>query len=61
MNDDGDNKIVEACKVDICVFPDDEEWIEGVLTDVMNTLLDECVKTRNPNEVSEQVNYYVFV
>ena len=52
---------MEACKVDICVFPDDEDWIQGVLTEVMNTLLDECVKTRNPNEVSEQVKLFALL
>ena len=33
---------------------------QGVLTEVMNTLLDECVKSRNPNEVSQQVNLQAY-
>ena len=52
---DGNNKWIENCKADICIWPDVVEEQDKVIDSVRNNMVDECTKNRNPNEVTTQV------
>ena len=54
---DGNNKWIDNCKADICIWPDVVEEQDKVIDSVRNNMVDECTKNRNPNEVTTQVIY----
>ena len=55
-DEDGTNKWIENCKADICIWPDVVEEQDKVLDSVRNNMVDECIRNRNPNEVTVQVS-----
>ena len=50
------NKWIENCKADICIWPDVVEEQDKVLDSVRNNMVDECSRNRNPNEVTVEVS-----
>jgi len=50
------NKWIENCKADICIWPDVVEEQDKVLDSVRNNMVDECTRNRNPNEVTVEVS-----
>ena len=57
ITDITENKWIENCKADICIWPDVVEEQDKVLDDVRNQMVDECSRNRNPNEVTIEVSY----
>ena len=53
---DGNNKWIENCKADICIWPDVVEEQDKVLESVMANMVDECTQNRNPNDIDEIVS-----
>ena len=56
ITDITENKWIENCKADICIWPDVVEEQDKVLDSVRNNMVDECSRNRNPNEVTVEVS-----
>ena len=54
-----ENQWIENCKADICIWPDVVEEQDKVLDSVRNNMVDECIRNRNPNEVTVEVSQNV--